>query len=131
MASPRYSKDKGRAWENAIVEFLDTLGVPGVERRRLAGSQDKGDISGIRGVMIEAKNERGWKIPEWLREVDRQMRNAKAPVGVVWARVMGKPKAGDGVIIMHPHTFLGLLEAAGYLKLDQAPDDGVSSSEPL
>lgn len=131
MGSPKASKAKGRAWENAIVEYLDSQDIEGVERRRLAGINDKGDIAGIKKVMIEAKGERSWKIPEWMREVDRETLNAKALIGVCWAKIMGKAKAQDGVVIMRPATFLTLLRQAGYLPLDQDKEGGVSSNEPL
>lgn len=131
MPSPAYSKTKGRLWENAIVEFLGSAITAETERRRLSGVNDKGDIAGIRGVVIEAKNERTYKIPEWIRESVREAANAKADLGVVWFRLNGRPKAQDGVVAMRPQDFLALLARAGYVTLAESEDAPVSSSETL
>jgi hypothetical protein len=131
MPSPAYSKSKGRLWENAIVAFLDEMIAEETERRRLSGVNDKGDIAGIRNVVIEAKNERTYKIPEWIREAVREAGNARADLGVVWFRLNGKPKARDGVVVMRPQDFLMLLAKAGYVTLADVDDGPVSSSETL
>lgn len=115
MANPTYSKTKGREWETAIVAYLITHGVPYAERRRLAGANDKGDIAGLPGVVIEAKNERTYKLPQWLREAEEETVNAGAELGVVWAKQNGKTAAENGFIIMSPSTLMHLLQKAGYL----------------
>jgi hypothetical protein len=115
MASPQYSKTKGREWENDVVGYLARNGFPYAERRRLAGASDKGDIAGIPGVVIECKHERSYKLPEWVREAEAETTNAGANFGVVWARQNGKPGAENGFIIMTPSTLMHLLKEAGYL----------------
>lgn len=122
MSNPQYSKAKGRDWETAIVAYLTTHGVPYAERRRLAGQHDKGDIAGLPGVVIEAKNERSYRLPEWVREAETETVNARADFGVVWARQNGKPGAENGFVVMTPSTFMHLLRQAGYL--DNARDGG-------
>lgn len=124
MASTRYSKDKGRAHENDVVGYLIENGYPDAERRRLFGAQDRGDVSGVPLTCIEAKHERTYKLPEWLREANAEAINAKVPIGVVWARQNGKPGAENGFVIMSPDTFLLLLKA--YQQLDRQSDGGVS-----
>lgn len=124
MASTRYSKDKGRNFENEVVDYLVGNGFPDAERRRLTGAQDKGDIAGVPLACIEAKHEKSYKLPEWLREANAEAINANVPIGVVWARQNGKTGAGNGFVIMSPDTFMLLLKA--YQQLDRQSKDGVS-----
>lgn len=124
MPSIRYSKAKGRSFENDVVDYLIANGYPDAERRRLCGAQDKGDIAGVPLACIEAKHEKSYKLPEWLREANAEAINANAPIGVVWARQNGKPGAENGFVIMSPNTFLLLLKA--YQQLDRQSGDGVS-----
>ncbi len=119
--NPRYSKAKGTAWETEIINYLLELGVQDAERRRLSGAFDKGDVGGIRNVVIEAKAERSYDIPGWLREAKVEATNAKADFGVVWAKRNGKTKAHDGFVLMAPETFLHLLREAGYLDPSEVP----------
>jgi len=112
--NPRTAKAKGRAFENSIVEYLTGAGWPYTERRRLAGSADKGDLSGIPAVMVEAKAQKEYSLPAWMREVDTQTNNAKAVIGVLWMKLRGKGKAEDGLVVMRPATFVRLLREAGY-----------------
>lgn len=112
--NPRTAKAKGRAFENSIVEYLTEAGWPYTERRRLAGFADKGDISGVPGIMVEAKAQREYSLPAWMREVDAQTKHAKAALGVLWMKLNGKAKAADGLVVMRPETFVRLLREAGY-----------------
>lgn len=48
------NKQAGTRWESAIVAYLIDRGWIHTERRTLNGAIDKGDISGIPGVMVEA-----------------------------------------------------------------------------
>ena len=78
-------RDKGTKWETSIVDYLHTKGLPHAERRALHGTHDLGDISGIPGIVIEAKNQARHSWAEWLDEAVEETRNASADVGVVWA----------------------------------------------
>ncbi|GIG61153.1 hypothetical protein Lfu02_55250 [Longispora fulva] len=109
MSKQDYAKAKGRAWEKEIIEYLRESGFPHVERRRLAGSADRGDISGLPGLVIEAKHERTYRLPEWVRQAEVERDNDGAGVGVVWARRNGQPGAGHGFVIMSGEQFLVLL----------------------
>lgn len=127
--NPRYSKAKGTAWETEIINYLLELGVQDAERRRLSGAFDKGDVGGIRNVVIEAKAERSYDIPGWLREAKVEATNAKADFGVVWAKRNGKTKAHDGFVLMEPDVFLHLLRQAGYLDPTEVPPVLSSNTE--
>jgi hypothetical protein len=113
MANP--SKAKGTAWESKIVAALQRAGWPYAERRTLSGAQDKGDIAGIPGWVIEAKNCRELKFGPWLTECHREAFNVGPQVeGAVWAKRRGFPEAEDGFVVMNGETFLRLLKSAGY-----------------
>lgn len=109
MSSTAYSKAKGRQWEAALCQYLINEGFPNVERRRLNGVMDRGDIAGFPGLVIEAKHEKSYKLPEWVREAEQERDNDGAEIGVVWARQNGKPDPGDGFVIMSGRQFLELL----------------------
>jgi hypothetical protein len=110
------SKQKGTAWETAIVRYLHEVGVPHAERRALNGTKDRGDIAGIPGVVIEAKNERALSLAEWVREAEGECHNAGASVGAVWHKRRGFPYPADGYVTMTGAQFVNLLRDAGYIR---------------
>lgn len=108
------SKRKGTAWESAIAEFLRDRGWPNAERRSLAGKNDRGDIAGVVGIVIEAKSAARVELAAWLDEAAREAVNDRARHGVVWFKRRGKTSAGDGFVLMDGETFAALLAEAGY-----------------
>lgn len=112
MANP--SKRKGTSWESDIVDYLKFNGWPHTERRALNGVLDRGDIAGIPGLVIEAKNCRTITIPAWVDEANIERDNDHADLGVVWWKRRGKLSAGSGFVTMDGATFVNLLTAAGY-----------------
>lgn len=65
----------------AVCDYLKQW-FPYVERRVTAGQNDRGDIGGIPGVMLECKAEKQIKLSEYMDEVAAQKANAGAQVGV-------------------------------------------------
>lgn len=108
------SKARGTSWETAIVNFLVDQGWLHCERRTLSGAQDKGDIAGIPGVMIEAKATKTITLGTFIKEVEVETAHAKARVGVAWIKRVGKASPGDGYVVMTGHQFTHLLKEAGY-----------------
>jgi hypothetical protein len=108
------AKKAGTAWESEIVRHLNNAGWIHAERRRLAGALDKGDIAGIPGVVIEAKNTTGYDIAGALDEAETERQNAEANYGVAWIKRKGKPTAADGFVVMDGATFTRLLKEAGW-----------------
>lgn len=45
----------GTAFETQVVRYLNFRGLHQVERRRLRGSDDRGDLAGIPGILLECK----------------------------------------------------------------------------
>lgn len=109
------SKRKGTSWESAIVDFLRERGVPYAERRALAGTQDRGDIAGIPGVVIEAKSAARHEPAKWIDEAEAERVNDGAAVGVVWFKRRGKTSPGAGFVLMTGEQLVALLVAAGYV----------------
>lgn len=106
------SKRKGTGWESVIVAALQGAGFVHAERRALAGARDRGDIAGIPGLVVEAKNAARLDLAGWLAEAEVERVNDRARWGVVWAKRRGKASAADGYVVMSGATFLQLLSAA-------------------
>ena len=107
-------RQKGTRWENAIVEYLRERGWPHAERRALNGINDKGDVAGVIGVVIEAKDCKTHELAAWLDEANKERDNAGADLGVAWFHRRGKASARDGYVLMDGDTFTWLLKSAGY-----------------
>jgi hypothetical protein len=108
------ARQRGTAWETAIVNFLTSHGFPHAERRALAGALDKGDIAGVPGVVIEAKNCKQINLAQFMDEALAERDNAGAVVGVAWIKRRGKASAADGYVVMDGPTFTYLLREAGW-----------------
>jgi hypothetical protein len=114
---------KGTTWESTIVDYLRDNGFPHTERRVAGSTKDRGDIAGIPGVVIEAKNAARIDLHTWIVEAETERVNDGAAFGVVWAKRKGKTSAADGYIVMTGEQFAQLLRAAGYgtpIPVDQA-----------
>ena len=76
------SKQKGTLAETAVVQFLKDF-FPNVERRVLYGKNDKGDVAGVPSFVVEIKNQKTYKISEWMEETEQERLNAGEPFGVL------------------------------------------------
>lgn len=112
MSTP--SKRKGSAWELAIAKYLVTQGWVHAERRIAGATEDKGDIYGIIGCVIEAKNEKKITLSDYLKELEVEMRNAKAETGVVMIKKRGTTDVGQGYAVMPISEWVELMKEAGY-----------------
>lgn len=106
------NKQKGSAWERAITEHLKAAGWPYAERRLAGSSKDRGDIAGVPGVVIEAKNCAAMNLAGWLEEAELERANDRAWLGVVWHKRRGKAAAADGYVTMTGAQFTTLLAMA-------------------
>ena len=79
------AKQAGTRWESAIVD-LASRGWRHAERRAKTGALDKGDITGVPGVVIEAKDVAKISLAEFLREAQVEAENAGALVGAAWIK---------------------------------------------
>lgn len=109
------ARTKGTAWETAIVGYLRTVGAPHAERRALGGANDRGDIAGVPGVVIEAKSAARLELGAWLAEAEAERANDGAALAVVWHKRRGKASPADAYVTMTGAALAHLLAAAGYL----------------
>lgn len=112
MSNP--SKRKGTSAETAVVTYLQKRGWRHAERRALAGNQDRGDIAGIAGVMLEVKNCNRHDLAGWTAEAKAEQANAGATVGAVVAKKRGTTDPGDFYAVLPFRQLCDLLAAAGY-----------------
>jgi hypothetical protein len=108
------SKRKGNRWETAIVDYLRAQGWPHAERLIPGAQHDRGDIAGLIGLVIEAKNQARHSFAEWVDEANLEATNAGAALGVVWAHRRGFASPADAYVVMDGRSFVRLLKAAGW-----------------
>lgn len=104
------SKAKGTAAETAVVRFLQAAGFAQAERRTLNGVKDRGDISGLPGVVIEVKNCARQELPAWVAEAELERDNDNAALGVVWHKARGTTDPGRWFVTMSGAQFAALLQ---------------------
>ena len=93
-------KQKGTAAETAVVAYLREHGFPTAERRALAGSGDKGDVSGVVGCVIEIKSCARTELAAWIEEARKEAAAAHAPVWAVWHKRRGKGSPAEWFVTM-------------------------------
>lgn len=113
---PATAKVKGRQTENEYVNLVaDYFGIK-VERRRLAGVADRGDIAGFADLCVEVKSGGGkLLIPEWLRQLEVERVNAGASIGQLAVRPRGATNGAQWWAIRPLVDDLDLLQSAGHL----------------
>jgi hypothetical protein len=107
MTSPQ--KRKGSSAELAVAKWLNKLGWVHAERSRCGWSDDRGDIDGVPGVCIEVKNEKRIDLPSYLRELEVEMKNAKAWAGAVIVKRRGSTNPADWYAVMPAQKWAELL----------------------
>jgi hypothetical protein len=106
------NKAKGTAWESAICTYLNAQGWPYAERRATGGNHDRGDIAGLIGTVVEAKNEARIDLSGWLREAHVERDNDGARIGAVWFKRRGVTDPGRSYVLLSGEDFARLLRDA-------------------
>lgn len=123
--NPRQAKTKGRETEQMLVDHLRrNWALVNVERRRLTGRDDQGDIAGWLGVCVEVKSGARIDIAGWLDELAAEIRNAHAEVGFVAVRPRGKPDPADWYALLPLDALLELLREVGWIPRGPQPLPG-------
>lgn len=105
------SKQRGTAAESAVVKWLQCNGYPDVERRTLSGVHDRGDIAGLRSLVIEVKDCARMDLAGWLGEAERERQNAGASHAVVVHKRRGKGNPNDWYVTLSGEQLLRFLMA--------------------
>lgn len=118
------AKSAGTRFETDVATYLRAHIDDGIERRRLSGSQDRGDLSGWKyagqRIVAELKDYAGVLHPgPWLREVDVERVNDDADVGLVIAKRRGVSDPGDQFVLMSLRDLVSLLN--GYRPSNDDP----------
>jgi len=108
VTSPQ--KRKGSAAELAVAVWLRGKGWIHAERSRAGWQDDRGDIDGLPGVVIEVKNQKRMDIPGWLDELDVEMVNAGAWTGVLVIKRRGSTDPDDWYFVMPGKVWANLLQ---------------------
>lgn len=103
------SKAKGTAAETAVVNFLKDQGYSHVERRALHGTNDRGDIAGIPGLVIEVKNCKAMSLAAWIDEAETERENDGASCAVVFHKRVGRGNPADWYVSMSGEDFVEFL----------------------
>ena len=108
------AKAAGQRFEAMVVAYLAEQIDDGIERRRLNGSKDRGDVSGWRyagqRIVAELKDYGGRLLPgTWLGEVEIERGNDDAGVGLVIAKRRGITDPGEQVVLMTLRDLVALL----------------------
>lgn len=107
MTSPE--RRKGNGFEIEIVKYLRLHGFPYAERAYGAGRPDDcGDIDGIPGWVIEAKNHKSLDLAGWANEAAAEAQNARASWWAVIAKRRNRPTS-DAYVVMDLAQFADLL----------------------
>jgi hypothetical protein len=117
------SKQKGTLAETAVAEYLKQT-FPKVERRALAGVNDKGDISNVPFSVVEVKNQRSYKIHEWMKETELERSNALEELGILVIKPngIGVSKVKDWWAVVPLSSITALIEELRVKRL-QTPGD--------
>ena len=104
----------GQRFETLISAYLNQHADDRIERRRMSGANDRGDISGLRHmgqrIVLECKDYGGQLKPgPWVEEAGRERGNDDAGVGIVVAKRRGTTAPGDQFVLMTLADLVALL----------------------
>ena len=119
------AKQKGTLAETAVADYLRQT-FPAVERRVLSGINDKGDIAGVPFAVVEVKNQRSYKIHEWMKETETERLNAGEELGILVIKPNG---VGVGNVdkwwaVVSLETITALIEELRVKRLQSSPNRG-------
>ena len=79
------------------------------ERRKAGATLDKGDLYGILGVCIEAKNEKRIDLAGYMKELEVEMKNSKSDIGAAVVKKRGTLDVGEYYAVMPMKIWVQLL----------------------
>ena len=115
MTRTRASAKKARSsFERAEADYLADKVDDRIDRRVKTGSQDRGDIGGLRHmggrVVVECKDYGGRLLPgPWINEAETERGNDDALAGLVIAKRRGTTHPGDQFVLLTVDNLIALL----------------------
>ena len=111
------AKAAGTRFETAIATYLaEQLDDDRIERRRLSGRFDRGDIAGLRHqggrIVVECKDVTRTALAQWVTEAEVERGNDDALAGVVAHKRRGHGDPADQFVTMTLRDFVSLLTGA-------------------
>ena len=110
------AKQAGRSFETLIATYLaEELDSDYIERRRLSGANDRGDVAGVRDargqrLVLELKDYGGRLTPgPWTNEAHIEMGNDDAVAGIVVAKRRGTTNPGAQFVLMTVNDLVALI----------------------
>ena len=107
------AKRAGRWMQQLVADYWKVHIDPDVEQRKLSGTKDRGDISGIKihgqRIAVEVKNTAKLTVASFLAEAEQERINDDALAGVVIAKRTGKAQPEDQLVIMTLRDFTAIL----------------------
>jgi hypothetical protein len=107
------SRIKGKVYENAVVQWLRSRGRPHVERRIAGMANDRGDLTGWPGVVVDAKNHKTLCLPAWLDQLEAEIVNSGADTGALIVKRRGTTDIGRHYAVMTVDRWEALMREAG------------------
>lgn len=93
------AKDAGARFESSVAAYLNVHVDDRIERRRLSGGRDRGDISGLRHmgerVVVECKSTARLDLAGWAAEAETERGNDDAVAGLICHKRHGKGQPAD------------------------------------
>ena len=108
------AKRKGSKAELDVVKYLKENGWKYADRRLAGSSTDKGDVSGVNGVVFEVKNQARMDLAGWIKELVDEIKNAESDAGAVIHKRKGKSNVAEWYATMPVEVFVSLLKKAGF-----------------
>lgn len=110
----RSAKNAGARFERQIADYLAAaLNDDRIDRMARRGSDDRGDIAGVRihgkTLTIECKNVTRINLPEWVDEAHREAGNSDALAGVVVSKRHGVGDPASQWVHMELRDLLALI----------------------
>lgn len=110
----RSARTAGSRFERQIADYLsEALDDDRVDRMPRRGTDDRGDIAGVRihgrRLVLECKNVSRLNLPEWVDEAHREAGNDDALVGVVVSKRHGNGDPGSQWVHMELRDLVALI----------------------
>ena len=111
MSNPQ--KAKGSRAELAVARYMQEAGWPYAERSRAGWTDDRGDIDGAPGIVVEVKDHKKFALSEWMGELEVETANARAITGVLVVKRRLHTDPGDWYAITRFGDWCHLAKDAG------------------